>query len=252
MTYFARHVVDVLATPLVAALLLSLLAALLRVRDRPRLAGALWACAGILVYVLSLVPVGDALLRPLEARYRPIAAAAVPAVHYVVVLGSSYAPRPDVSAAAALDCEGLVRVVEGVRLLRRLPGAHLILSGGAPAGREPVARGYAQLARELGVEEAAITVLDQPLNTDAEARAVAATVGSEPFLLVTSAWHMPRAMRLMDRARAHAVALPTGQQTGVPCGSYWSCLLPSSTGLRRTEWAIHEYLGLAALDLHLE
>jgi len=70
MSYIARHVVDALTTPLVAALLLAVAAALLWIRGRRRAAGALWVCTGVLVYVLSLVPVGDALLRPLETQYR--------------------------------------------------------------------------------------------------------------------------------------------------------------------------------------
>jgi uncharacterized SAM-binding protein YcdF (DUF218 family) len=252
--YFARHAVDALVDPLVVALLLGLLAALLWRRGRQAVGGWLLVSAGIVVYVFSLVPVGDLMLRPLERQYPSIGARAqLPAVRYVVVLGSSYSPRPDVSPVSALDCEGLVRIVEGVRMVRRLPGARLIVSGGAPAGREPVAHGYARLARDLGIDETSITVLDTPLNTDAEARSIAAAIGSQPFLLVTSAWHMPRAMRLMDRARAEAIPVPIGQQTGAPCGSYlWSCFLPGSAGLRRTELAVHEYLGLAALALNLE
>jgi uncharacterized SAM-binding protein YcdF (DUF218 family) len=253
VSYFARQILETLATPLVAAVLLALAAGILWMRGRRAPAGALLAVAGVLVYVLSLAAVGDALLRPLERRYHSIeGAASLPAVRYVVVLGSSYSPRSDVSPVAALDCEGLARIVEGVRVLRRLPGARLIVSGGAPSGREPSAHGYAQLAEDLGIDEASLIVLDHSLNTDAEARAIAAAIGSEPFLLVTSAWHMPRAMRLMDRVHARPIALPTGQQTGTPCASYWSCFLPSSTGLRRSERALHEYLGIAALDLHLE
>ena len=251
MTELLPHAVDALAKPMVAALLLSVAAAVLWFHRRRRLAGALWLCSGLVVYAFSLVPVGDAMLRPLEDRYAWNGAQALPAVRYVVVLGSGYAPRAGVSPAGALDPAGLVRIVEGVRAMRQLPGARLIVSGGAPAGREPAARGYAQLARVLGVDETSIIVLDTSLNTAAEARSIAGAIGAEPFLLVTSAWHMPRAMRLMARVHAHALPLPTGQETGRPC-DYWSCLLPSSVGLGMTERAIHEYLGLAALDLGLE
>jgi uncharacterized SAM-binding protein YcdF (DUF218 family) len=242
-----------LASPLVAAFLLAAAAAVPWLRGRRSLAGALWLGAALTVYLLSLRPVGDALLRPLEQQYFFNGSlTALPPLRYVVVLGSGYAPRPGVSPAAALDREGLVRVIEAVRAVRRLPGAHLILSGGAPAGREPPAHGYARLVVDLGVEESSLIVLDKPLNTAAEARSIAATVGTEPFLLVTSAWHMPRAMRLMARARTRAIPLPTGQESGEACRPRWSCLVPSSAGLGKTERAIHEYLGLAALDLGLE
>jgi uncharacterized SAM-binding protein YcdF (DUF218 family) len=252
MTEALRRALEILATPLVAALLLSLAAGVAWGRGRRRIAASLWLCAGLGVYALSLVPVGDAMLEPLERRYPWSATQPLPVVRYVVVLGSGYAPRAGVSPAGALDSEGLVRIVEGVRAMRRLQGARLIVSGGGPAGREPAAHGYAQLAADLGIEATSIIVLDHSLNTAAEARSVAQATAGEPFLLVTSAWHMPRAMRLMARARARAIPLPTGQRTGEPCEPRWSCLLPSATGGRRTELAIHEYLGLAALDLGLE
>jgi uncharacterized SAM-binding protein YcdF (DUF218 family) len=178
--------------------------------------------------------------------------AAVPDVRYVVVLGSSYSPRAEVSPVAAQDCEGLIRIVEAVRVVKRMPGARLVLSGGAPEGRESATRGYAAVARDLGIDETSLIVLDKPLNTAAEARSVAATIGSQPFLLITSAWHMPRAMRLMDRAGAKAIPLPTGQQTGVSCQFHWSCFLPNSVGLGKTERAIHEYIGLATMALNLD
>jgi uncharacterized SAM-binding protein YcdF (DUF218 family) len=254
VTELLRHVVDVLATPLVAALLLSIAAAMPWFRGQRRLAGAMWLIAGLIVYVFSLAPVGDALLAPLERTYRwsGAGAAPLPAVRYVVVLGSAYAPRAGVSPVAAEDREGLMRIVEGVRAVRRLPGARLVVSGGALPGHESVAHGYAELARDLGVEETSLIVLDQSLNTAAEARSIAAAIGSEPFLLVTSASHMRRAMRLMARTRAKAIPLPTAQQTGDPCEPRWACLVPSPAGLSKTQLAIHEYLGLAALDLGLE
>src|SRR5438105_352826 len=191
MTYFARHLVDALTTPLVVALLLSIGAGVLWIRGRRRMAGALLACASVGVYLFSLVPLGDAMLGPLEHQYHSIGVrTALPSVRYVVVLGSSYAPRADVSAVAAQDCEGLVRIVEALRVIRRLPGARLVLSGGAAPGRVSPARGYAEVARDLGIDERSLIVLDTPLNTEAEARAIVAAIGMQPFLLVTSAWHM--------------------------------------------------------------
>jgi uncharacterized SAM-binding protein YcdF (DUF218 family) len=222
-------------------------------RGHRRPASLLWVAAAGIAYVCSLVPVGEALLLPLESQFQPVTRpASLPPVHYIVVLGSGYVPRSGVSPVAALDCDGLRRLVEAVRIMRAVPGARLVLSGGAPVGRVPSALGYAQLAVDLGLDATSLMVLTAPVNTDGEAHAIAAAVGSQPFLLITSAWHMPRAMRLMNRVHAHAIPLPTAQLTGIACGPRWFCLLPSSAGLRETESAIHEYLGLAALDLNLE
>jgi uncharacterized SAM-binding protein YcdF (DUF218 family) len=247
-----RTLVDQFASPLTLASVVSVVAAFLW-RRRRRLAAALWVGAGLSIYALGLPSVGNALLGPLEQQFpMPPADWPLPKVAYIVVLGSGYAPRDGISAAAALDREGLLRVVEAVRLLHREPGAQLLLSGGAPNGLPAPAHGEAELATELGVDNASVVLLDQPRNTAAEARAVAAILGIQPFLLVTSAWHMPRAMRLMTRVGARAIPVSTGQQTGVHCPTYLSCLLPHATGLARSEIAMHEYLGLLAVRLNLE
>lgn len=249
MSELARHTVGVATSPLLVALLLGGAALLLRAR-RPRACLALAVLAVLLAYLAALVPVGAALLRPLETRYPPLAAGPLPAVRYVVVLGSGYFPRAGVSSVTAQDRDGLERIVEGVRLVRLSPGARLVVSGGAPAGQEPGAHGYARLARDLGVADSSLIVLDKPRNTAAEAASIAALLGGQPFLLVTSAWHMPRAMHLMQRAGAHAIPFPTGQLADIPC--HLGCLLPGASGLAMTERALHEYLGEAALDLGLQ
>jgi uncharacterized SAM-binding protein YcdF (DUF218 family) len=248
MSELVRQALGALINPLVLGLLLGAAALCARLTQRRRAAAVLGTVATLLVYLCALPPVGAALLRPLEMRYRT--PGAIDGVRKVVVLGSGYAPRVGVSSVTAEDREGLVRIVEGVRIARGIPGVRLILSGGAPPGREPAAYGYARLARDLGMDPAALVVLDRARNTAAEATAIHAALGSEPFLLITSASHMPRAMRLMERSGAQAIPVPTGQETDLPC--HFDCLLPSCRGLGMTERALHEYLGLVALDLHLQ
>ncbi len=117
----------------------------------------------------------------------------------VVVLGGGYTPHDGVPVTAALDEDGLVRITEGIRLVRRLKNAHLVVSGGAPPGHMPPALGYALLARDLGVDTSSLIVLDNSRDTAAEAKTVFSLLGSKPFLMVTSAYHMPRAMSLMEK-----------------------------------------------------
>jgi uncharacterized SAM-binding protein YcdF (DUF218 family) len=168
-------------------------------------------------------------------------------VRFVVVLGSGYAPHDGVPVTAALSEEGLVRICEGIRLVRRLENAHLVLSGGAPPGKMPPALGYSLLARELGVDDSSLIVLDRALDTQAEAQSVFSLLGAMPFLMVTSAYHMPRAMRLMERAGAHPIPAPTGQWVNESAPADWQSLIPTADGLRKTGRALHEYLGLAAI-----
>ena len=134
----------------------------------------------------------------------------------MVVLGSGYAPVDHIPVTAALNEDGLARIVEAVRISRQLHDARLVVSGGAFPGDTPSAYGYARLAHDLGVDVPPTNVLGTPLDTGQEARAIAALIGRVPFILVTSAYHMPRAMRLMLQAGLEPIPAPTGQRVERP------------------------------------
>jgi uncharacterized SAM-binding protein YcdF (DUF218 family) len=249
----AKHLVGVLAMPLAAAFLLGLAAGVLRLCGRKRVSAAIVVAAGLIGYLGSVSVVGDALLAPLERRYPPLPHGALPAgVRFVMVLGSGYVPRDDIPVTAALAEDGLVRIVEGISIVRRLDSARLVASGGAPPGFTPSARGYAELASQLGVDSKSLVVLDTPLDTAEEAESAVRVIGEAPFILVTSAYHMPRAMRLMERAGLHPIPAPTGYAESGPPEMDWRRVVPSGTGARKTERALHEYLGLAAIRLGVE
>src|SRR6478735_4019265 len=248
--FLLKKLIGALLTPLVFASILVTIGCLFRAFRRRR-AAATFVFVGVgVVYLSSLDPVGRALLAPLERRYPPLAPSTdLSNVRYVVVLGSSYEPHDSVPVTAALDYAGLTRIVEGVRLAKRLDAARLVVSGG---GRTGSAIGYAELAHDLGISSDAIVVNDTPLDTGEEAKQSARLVGAEPFLLVTSANHMPRAVRLFERAGAHPIPAPPGQRANSSARLGWASLLPDVDGLRDTQTALHEYLGLAALSVGID
>ena len=247
---FLRQFAGLMATPLVVALLAGAMAAALYRSRRRRVAGYLFLLAAMTAYLGSLDPVGNLLLAPLERQYPVLRERELPpGLRYIVVLGSSYSPGEGVPISAALDREGLARCMEGIVLARRVRAAQVVVTGGAPPGRVPPALGCAALARALGVADDAIIVLPVGVNTQGEARAIAGLVGAEVFALVTSASHMPRAMRHMERAEVRAIPVPVGHLADSSLWVGLTDLLPGSRGLRKTETALHEYLGLASLSL---
>lgn len=245
--HLVKQLVGHLAAPLVVACLLALSAVISRAAGRRRLAGWLTACAAVIAYAFALDPVGDALLGPLERRYPAFNTDHSPAdITAIVVLGSGYRPGGGIPVTGALDPDGLARIVEGVRISRRLPGLPLVVSGGAPPGYVPAAIGYAQLARDLGVSTDSLKILYTPLDTADEARAVFGLLRDARFVLVTSAYHMPRAMRLMTDAGARPAPAPTGQRVHVSRGIDLSDLIPTASAARKSEQALHEYIGMIA------
>jgi uncharacterized SAM-binding protein YcdF (DUF218 family) len=233
--------------PLSLAFALAAIAVVCRLRGLKRVGGWLLGVGFAITYLASTGIVGEALLAPLEHRYLPLHldATGLP-LQYIVVLGTGFLPRDDIPITAAIAEDGLVRIVEGVRIWRILTSARLVVSGGALAGQTPSALGYAILARQLGVAGESLDILDKPLDTNEEARAVANLIGDTRFVLVTSAYHMPRAVELMRRAGLHPIPAPTGQRVGAQPSS-WRRIIPNSNGLHCTELALHEYLGFIAL-----
>jgi len=246
--YFIKQFIGALASPLSIALLIAGAGAICRFRDKNRIASWLLISAAAIAYLGSLGPVGDALLSALERQYPPfLEQQLLPGVRHVVVLDGGYSKRAGLPATSALSGASLVRIVEGIRLVKRLNSAKLVVSGGPPPGSARSAAYYAELARDFGVSDASLIVLGKSLDTNGEAHAVVEAIGEQPFLLVTSANHMPRSMKLMQRAGARPIPAPA--DFNVTRSSYggWRALLPNSGGLSKTERAMHEYLGLLAL-----
>ncbi|STQ12920.1 protein YcbC [Enterobacter cloacae] len=125
-----------------------------------------------------------------------------------VYLGSKLGPSSN------LINNSLPRLNEGIRLWLANPGSKMIFTG-APAKTNPVstAEAGARVAESLGVPRSAIITLDSPKDTEEEAAAVKQAIGDVPFLLVTSASHLPRAMIFFEK-QGTAPASRAGEPDG--------------------------------------
>ena len=197
-----------------------------------------------IVVMLAMTPLGIWLIRPLEDRYPIPDLAGVPVTDIVVVTG------PEESAFSArshrlelLGCAG-ERITEGAALKHRFPHATLWIIGGVRDKRYPVydyqwtqagwaAMGFA--SRGVGGTH----------NTHENAIGARAAAVSHRPLLVTSAWHMPRAMACFRAAGFDPVAYPVDYQTGPDTGWRGDWEFRPALNLQRAELAIHEWIGLA-------
>jgi len=216
---------------------------------RRQKAGKILVTAGtFLLLALSCDPVSTAFLRTLEQRYHPVAPASLQAAAgklggstCIVVLGSGYSPDPSVDLDSHLSQDGMARLVEGIQLCRQAASCRLILSGGPPAAAQTMGK----VALSLGIKQQDIILEQHSRNTEQEARFLRPTVGAAPFLLVTSASHMPRAMGLFRKLGMKPVAAPTDYmaKTGGPFSP--DHYYPGSGALSKTERGVYEYLGMA-------
>lgn len=216
---------------------------------RRQTAGKILVTVGALTLLLmSNSLVSGVLLRTLEQRYHPVALPTLSSgstgsanESYVVVLGSGYSPDPRIDLDSHLSEDGLARLLEGVRLCRKLAGCKLILSGGPPAAADAMEK----IAMSLDVNRQDIILEEHSRNTEQEAQFVKPTVGAAPFFLVTSASHMPRAMALFTKLGMKPAATPTDYLAVESNAIVPDEIFPGSYGLRAAERAVYEYLGLA-------
>jgi uncharacterized SAM-binding protein YcdF (DUF218 family) len=191
-------------------------------------------------------------VRPLESQYASVpelreGAAPPPelaACRYVVVLGGGHSDTPGLSATQRLSPSALGRVVEGVRLLRALPSATLIVSGPAVGNNPSHARVLAEAARSLGIGNRSVELIDTARDTEDEAAAVRRIAGDAPVALVTSAWHMPRAAALFRKAGVKALPCPADYSARPNADFRWVDLTWDTASLERSTWAVRERIGM--------
>ena len=189
-----------------------------------------------LLYLLSFRPISSAFLMPLENSYPYYQGR--DDVSYILVLGGGSVDDPRLPIASQLSDPSLNRLVEGIGIYRRIQNVKLIFSGAK------VARLMSAAAQSLGVKENDILIETNSKDTRDEARNIRRIVGKAPFILVTSASHIPRAMALFKKRGMYPIPAPVRYMVR---GEYIlnpEFFLPSPGELDKTGRAWHEYLGL--------
>jgi uncharacterized SAM-binding protein YcdF (DUF218 family) len=208
----------------------------------------LWGGAAALL-ICGLTPLGDVVIRPLESRFPRAELSPERPATGIIVLGGAEDGHADGSPQLAALNEAAERYTEAVALARRLPEARVVLSGGSGVLLEasaPEAESAGRLLEALGVAKERITLESKSRDTWENAQLTARLVGPKPgerWLLVTSAWHMPRAMGCFRRAGFAVEAWPVDYRTP---GRFDPLRFHSSIpeGLRRIDFVAKEYIGL--------
>jgi len=247
--FLFKKIVSPLLLPVPLCLELLLVGSFLLWFTRKQKAGKIFVSAGVaMLLLLSYTGVSGAILRPLERKYPPVDLAAAQEggpVKWVVALSAGHISDPRVSIANRITSASLARLVEAVRVYKQLPGSKLILSGGKPFDQTADAEVMAEVARALGAGQQDLVLESESRDTGESARLIQPIVGNDPFVLVTSASHMPRSMALFRALGMNPIPAPTDYMAGQSQSTSPGDFFPSSEGLRKAERAFYEYLGAA-------
>lgn len=245
-----KSLIALLAMPLPLFVLGLVLASVLAWWGRRRLAAIIAGLAVTCLLLLSWAPVAERLLAPLEHAYPALEPEALTDdVAAIVVLGAGWFPDRPSSAVGRLGESATHRLLAGIHLWHQSPAAQLIMTGASRSRPDsvPIAQGYAVIARDLGIPEASLDILDWPTDTAQEAAAVRELLGPDRTVaLVTSASHMPRALGYFKQAGLLPMAAPTHYLTGDVQPDQLAYWIPAARHLRKSERAIYEWLGAVA------
>lgn len=218
--------------------------------------------------ILALLLVGIAgngwisnwIVKSLEWQYIPTKIAPAEAI---VILGggikSADAPRPMIDVSEQGD-----RVIYGAKLYREGLAPLIVTSGGRIAwlgyGGQPESSDMAKLLQMLGVPDSAIVEEPNSLNTYQNAvntGKILAERGIGQIILVTSAMHMPRSLKIFHKQGIRAIPAPTDylvsqqelQEPNSSLAAVMLNLIPDAGHLDRTTRAIKEYIGTVVYRL---
>lgn len=193
------------------------------------------------LFLIAYSPFSNYIIQPLEKQYKAYVNID-PKIEYVLVLGSGHFTNKELPSLSQLSSSALARLTEGIRIFRQLDNAKIIFSGyGGLDKTTPHAFISKEVAISLGVDEKNILTQELAKDTQEEAKFVKNLVGNKKFVLVTSSFHMPRAMEIFKNESLNVIPAPTDFLSKGD-GSYKS--EPRANEIRKTEVAMHEYLGI--------
>jgi uncharacterized SAM-binding protein YcdF (DUF218 family) len=204
----------------------------------------------LMLAVCGFSPLGNWLLYPLESRFPPWDAARG-APDGIIILGGSIDADLSVAHGGAVVRSEADRIIAAAALARRYPNARILFTGGSAnlLSNDAKEADYAgALFESLGVAKARLTMERRSRNTQENvefSKAMVAPKSGDRWLLVTSAFHMPRSVGLFRKAGFAVEPYPVDWRVGG--SSDLLAFFPvADDGLGRTEIALREWMGLIA------
>lgn len=259
MIYWIKALLTEMVMPVpVAVLLLGAGLGVCWFTERQKLGKALATASFFWLFFLGLPVVGSFGLPSLEKAFRPcrnpeqkmadLSSESAPAQHaFVMVLGMGFNPNPGYPYTLQVSAGFLQRLLEGLRLARRLPNSTLVISIPGEATTAEKETFVRKFSRTCGFPHSRIRLVTEAKDTIDEARRFRETTPEDALcFLVTQARYMSRAKQTFEKAGIRVIPAPCAfsRPDNVNGGLTLLDCIPSCSGHCGTRQVIHEYLGI--------
>ena len=201
---------------------------------------------GVIILILSSLPiVSNRFIAYLEKDYQLIEVAEIENVDAIVVLSGMIRVIGDEENLKYEFNDSVDRFFAGLDLFNNNKAPILILTMGKMPWSVGIAEGeyLKELAIKYGVSEENIILTDEVQNTDQEAKAIKEILTEDAkIILVTSAFHMPRAEKVFKAANINLIPYPVDFQNSKSKTTMMD-FIPSAGSLFDTSHFVREMIG---------
>jgi uncharacterized SAM-binding protein YcdF (DUF218 family) len=242
------------AQPSGMLLIMLVAGAVLACVERHRASRRLLIASAALLLLGGLLPLSNWLILPLEQRFPRTELGSEP-IAGIVVLGGAEDARIALDRGTHALNEAGERFTEAIALARHYPVAKIAFTGGAIelVGSPKIGADAARaMFRDLGMVDSERLVLESKARDTWEnailTKALVQPKPGERWLLITSAWHMPRAMGVFRKAGFAVEPWPVDYRTAT-CWDALRMFEAPADGLKRLDTVMREWVGLASYRL---
>ena len=197
----------------------------------------------IWMFLISYAPLVNELLYKYESAY-PTLKMAPKNIEYIYILGGGHHTDKAHPITSQVSESSSVRLNEGIRLYQQLDEKPIIIVSGHNGLFDPTSGAVMQerLALALGVKKEKLHVESTPRDTQEEAIVAKKYIDNAPFILVTSASHMKRALKFFKNEGLNPIPAPTNHLADIKYPNYTKVFDAHTLYKANIIW--HEILGL--------
>jgi uncharacterized SAM-binding protein YcdF (DUF218 family) len=217
-----------------------------------RAARGLLTLLSVVALLVMAYPVSDWLMHPLETRFqRPVDMPRQ--VDGIIVLGGAERLALSADWSSAEVGDSAERILAAAELARRYPDAPVIFSGGSNLVQRPgldiEGQVVTTLLTQAGIDKRRLRIDTRARNTVENFQMLTSLLPDRDgrYVLVTSAFHMPRAVGVARKQIVNVIPYPVDYRSASPEWRYWDFGLFSHLDVLEVAW--HEWLGLTAYYL---